>query len=80
MSWRKYHSEKNVNKTLSQPPSSDGLNKTGKKWLDELLLGQDDLIPILYHKCVVSPYYTCTKLDFDISFPLEINLEKITGD
>ena len=37
-------------------------------------------IPIICHKCVVLPYYTCTKLDFNISFPLEINLEKITGD
>ena len=44
VSWRKYHSEKNVNKTMSQPPSSDGFNKTGIKCLGELLLGEDKLI------------------------------------
>ena len=38
------------------------------------------VIPIICHKYVVSPYYTCTKLGFNISFLLEINLEKITGD
>ena len=38
------------------------------------------VIPIICHNYVVSPYYTCTKLDFNISFLLEIILEKITGD
>ena len=30
MSWRKYHSEKNVNKKLSEPTNSDGSNETVK--------------------------------------------------